>query len=268
MKTIYFFCFALAGAALATAKLGDKPSCVPVVVAEYIVDVFPNYKCLHCQAEAVALQCTNPDIFVPTCDGDLFAKYQYHEAKNQSFCVYMDGTEITELLPYSTGVLHFVTREYGRGDPARCDVYPNLPPWHPDIQVELPTPCFDKKKEHGASWDFFACEADGTFSPKQKKDTFQWCTTRHGDLIPGTFSMEGDLKKPADCDLFRRARYDCGPVSWDCTLFVICDPDPAHSERGGHFYSYDHLCKCPLGTAWDTELNVCNDIAKVPRCAP
>ena len=63
----------------------------------------PNYKCLHCQAEAVALQCTNPDIFVPTCDGDLFAKYQYHEAKNQSFCVYMDGTEITELLPYSTG---------------------------------------------------------------------------------------------------------------------------------------------------------------------
>ena len=64
---------------------------------------------------AIAEKCTNPDKFVPTCNGDKFAKYQYDEAKDEHFCVYIDGTEITEP----------ATRKPGKGEEAACASFPD-----------------------------------------------------------------------------------------------------------------------------------------------
>merc|ERR1712002_555647 len=98
MKTVYLVCLVAAGAAFAFAAdhcNRNDGGCVPVVTDPDPTDPPKPINCPVCQVRAIAEKCTNPDKFVPTCNGDKFARYQYDEAKDEHFCVYIDGTEIT-----------------------------------------------------------------------------------------------------------------------------------------------------------------------------
>merc|ERR1719187_717759 len=249
MKTVYLVCLVAVGAALAFGKAPcnrDDAGCVPVLKDDTPSPEPDPINCPLCEVRAIAEKCTNPDKFVPTCDGDKFAKYQYDEAKDEHFCVYADGTEITNP----------VTRKPGKGEEAACASFPDFPEANEEKE---PTPCDDRKKEAGEKGDFISCE-EGKFTALQVKGKYQWCVNPNGQPIPGTFTEAG-----ADnfCGFFRAFRYLCekdgyfpAPESFPdhCTRYITCSGDFAHH------------CKCAAGLAWDSTLNICNDWKKVASC--
>merc|ERR1711931_326538 len=139
MKTVYLVCLVAAGAAFAFAAdhcNRNDGGCVPVVTDPDPTDPPKPINCPVCQVRAIAEKCTNPDKFVPTCNGDKFAKYQYDEAKDEHFCVYIDGTEITEP----------VTRKPGKGEGEACASFPDMPEAAP-TEGPSKTPCLDKRRK-------------------------------------------------------------------------------------------------------------------------
>jgi len=197
-------------------------------------------------------------------NGDKFARYQYDEAKDEHFCVYIDGTEITEP----------VTRKPGKGEEEACFlVFPDMPEAAP---TEGPSkfPCLDKKREAGEKGDFVLCAEGGKyagfFEATQRKDKYRWCVNPSGQPIPGTFTEMGasqrdaPFRDAAECTVYREFRYTCAeddgffpaPETFfnHCTRYITCS--------GG----FAHHCKCPSGLAWDTTRNICNDWEKVSRC--
>merc|ERR1719187_285430 len=251
MKTVYLVCLVAAGAALAFGKAPcnrDDAGCVPVLKDDTPSPEPDPINCPLCEVRAIAEKCTNPDKFVPTCDGDKFAKYQYDEAKDEHFCVYVNGVEITNP----------ATRKPGKGEEAACAGFDDLPAEPP---IAKPTPCDDRKKEAGEDGDFISCE-EGKFTDEQTKGKYRWCVNPNGQPIPGTFTEVGAANAPK-CDFFRAFRHKCdedgyfpAPESFPdhCTRYITCSGKVAHH------------CKCPAGLAWDATLNICNDWNKVTSC--
>jgi len=254
MKTVYLVCLVAAGAAFAFAAdhcNRNDGGCVPVITDPDPVNPPKSINCPVCKVRAIAEKCTNPDKFVPTCNGDKFAKYQYDEAKDEHFCVYIDGTEITEP----------ATRKPGKGEGEACASFPDMPEAAP-TEGPSKTPCLDKKTEAGEKGDFVLCAEAGKyagfFEATQTKDKYRWCVNPSGQPIPGTFT-EKEASDKADCGFYRDFRHTCTgdgffPASWDCTRYITCS--------GG----FAHHCKCDSGLAWDTTRNICNDWEKVSRC--
>jgi len=257
MKTVYLVCLVAAGAALAFGKAPcnrDDAGCVPVLTDAEKGDDPDPINCPLCEVRAIAEKCTNPDKFVPNCNGDEFARYQYDEAKDEHFCVYIDGTEITNP----------ATRKPGKGEEAACASFPKLPEAGPTPAPS--TPCVDRKTEAGEDGAFITCETEGEYAGKftaaQTKGKYRWCVNPNGQPIPGTFTEVGAANE-ADCGFFRAFRYKCeedgyfpAPESFPnhCTRYITCSGDFAHH------------CKCAAGLAWDSTLNICNDWKKVASC--
>merc|ERR1712243_176580 len=246
MKTVYLVCLVVAGAALAkaTCNLKDRAYCAPILTEDDNPVTPDPPECHICQARAIAEKCTNPKKFVPACDGNKFARYQYDPEIDEHWCVYIDGQEITDP----------TTRGTGDVDPAKCAAFPE----RPEKSEEKETPCTDKKAAAGEDGAFIVCETDGTFAPEQVKGVYRWCTHPNGQPIPATFT-EGAVVEPKNCQFYREFRYTCAEdgnfeVDWDCTRYITCSS------------GFAHLCKCPAKQAWDTTLGICNWIAQVPRC--
>jgi len=244
MKIAYLVFLVVAGAALVKAASKEWPNCIDFYLPPPETE---KINCPRCQVEAIAAHCGNPSTFVPVCDGEVFAKYQYDPVKNEHFCYYTNGEEIPE------------SRAPEDVDPSVCDAYPDVDP----ASVAVIESCEDKKAKLGTIGTFISCEAEGEwegfFSPEQKNGIYSWCSSPDGVMIPDTFTVAPE--EPADCIFFRNLRPVCPgegnfPVDWDCTRYISCCP-----------LRVPHLCSCQPGLAWDVKLKVCNNIEEVERCA-
>merc|ERR1711955_34936 len=159
-----------------TAPKEWKPYCIDFITTPPTGKPVPPIDCPRCQAEAIANKCGNPDTYVPVCNGNVFAKYQYDAQKNEHFCYHVNGDEIPE------------TRGTGDVDPSVCNAFPDLPAG----TVETITICADKKAALGPSGTFISCEAEGEwkghFSSAQKNGIYSWCTSPDGVMVPDTFT--------------------------------------------------------------------------------
>jgi len=184
-------------------------------------------QCRKCRAEAQIQSLNDPDCYVPKCDEEgNFLCAQYHDAKNESFCVTPAGVEVPE------------TRVSGKeiDCSAHCETGPAA------------NPCEAKRLRAIASGDPFVpdCDEDGYFEEVQcygATDALKmcWCTQANGQLVPGSFHPTP--KQPDLCEDLLAVKPDCSKAGkagfmkhpFDCSMYWRCAP--------GRIFA----CHCPEG---------------------
>merc|ERR1719511_254425 len=193
--------------------------------------------CPKCRTEAIIQFLSDPTCFVPVCTPDgSFRCAQYHEFKNESFCVNPAGVEVPETRVSGTEI---DCSEHCKTGPAA-------------------NPCEAKRLRAIASRDPFipVCDKDGYFGEVQcygATDALKmcWCTQANGQLIPGSFHPAPG--KPDLCKDLLAGKPDCskaGPHGFmrhpfDCSMYWRCTPEMVYA------------CHCPEGQFFNHEKCYC-----------
>jgi len=190
----------------------------------------PN--CATCQLQAIAHCMADPLTFIPNCEGDAYAKYQYSARQNESFCYFPDGTEVIG------------NRQKGKNN--ICDELPSRP-----------GRCL---ASHFSESGFKpSCLEDGdTFGAEQCHKGHCWCVRGDGGPIPVTMFKSTDERRP-NCNKHRDLEFECTedglfPHPFDCLRYIQCSLGRAWS------------CICHDTLVFNREAKRCDYAWNVPRC--
>merc|ERR1740131_281161 len=261
MNSIILACLALAGAvAVADAIPGGKKSrkCVdrefPMCALAYkkqLTNPQPSppkrqFDCAKCQAEATAVQLTDPDTWIPVCNkDDSFKKEQYDPGMNESFCVDPYGEEIP--------------RSRKKGKKIICRIKTKLIAPKPKLS-DCQKMKFKAKKLKSIYVP--TCNKAGQFSHTQcyGKSKFCWCAMETGKPVPYTFFKKGGKRKQPNCLQHRGTKLDCKGKEgvrqhpFDCKRYLQCGKDTVYS------------CICPWNQAFNFSLKVCDWVENIKGC--
>jgi len=216
-----------------------------------LIQVQPNvpkrlFDCAKCQAEATAVQLTNPDVWIPVCNkDDSFRKEQYDPSTNEWFCVNPYGEEV-------------VPKIRKKGKKFKCK------PQTQKKQKTVLTDCLAMKakaKKQKATY-VPKCNKAGQFLHTQcyGKSKFCWCAMENGKPVPYTFFKKGGRRRQPNCVQHRATQLNCKGKEgvrqhpFDCRRYLQCGKDTVYS------------CICPWGQAFNFSLKVCDWIENIKGC--
>jgi len=238
----------------ACGKCGGSERCVIVEPGVFQCNCKPGFtgpecevgECPKCRAEAFVQSLSDETCFIPDCDEDgSFLCTQYHEYKNETFCVNSEGKEIPD------------TRVPGKKE-IDCSEHCKT--------EELVGPCKAKLTRAEAKGDEFKpnCDEKGNFVAYQCFEGTCWCTQANGQLLPSTFHPEIEGKKEEYCKDQLAVKPDCSKAlhhgflnhPFDCHRYFRCSP--------GRLFT----CSCPDGQNFDLTTCRCDWIKNVDCVKP
>jgi len=221
----------------ACGKCGGSERCVIVEPGVFQCNCIGGFtgpeceepECPKCRAEAILQSLNDETCFIPVCGEDgSFLCTQYHEYKDETFCVNRDGIEIPD------------TRVPGKKE-IDCSEHCKT--------EELVGPCKAKLTRAEAKGDKFKpdCDEKGNFVAYQCYNGTCWCTQANGQLLPSTFHPEAEGKKEAYCKDQLAVKPDCSKAlhhgflkhPFDCHRYFQCS--------AGRLFA----CSCAEGQFFD-----------------